>query len=272
MLKKLSLVLLVSVAATAVHADTKRANYENPASAEETSGFFSGAILGGLAGGPPGIIIGGAIGALIGEGWNAKERVGDLQASLYQSQLQIEQSQLELAALREEASAIEEEHQAIEEKYQIAQMELDRFRSEPPRILPAFLPTQAAVVCCNNTALSIHFRTGSNNIESHYEEQLESLAKLADQMTNATVEITGYADRNGDANQNLQLSRQRSDSVKQFFNAKGIRNSSITTVAYGETRPLQSTQSFESDFFDRRVIVRLRDTSQQMLTQTPDGQ
>ena len=91
-------------------------------------------------------------------------------------------------------------------------------------------------------------------------------------MTSAKVEITGYAHRNGDAVHNLTLSRQRSESVKSFFTEHGIDNASIATVAYGETRPLQPTQSFESDFFDRRVIVRLRDNSKSMLSQSPDNQ
>ena len=67
------------------------------------------------------------------------------------------------------------------------------------------------------------------------------------QMPTASVEITGYADRNGDADRNLALSRERTDSVKQFFNSSGFQNSSIKTIAYGETRPLHSVQSFESE-------------------------
>ncbi len=258
MVKKLSFVLILCFATSSVLADTSRANYDDPASKEETTGFFSGAILGGAVGGPPGVVVGAGIGALLGDGWNARGRVKDLQATLYESQLQ-------LAAVQDELVIIEQEHQ-------VAQTQLDQYRNAPPQVLPAFLSTQPAITCCNNTVVSIHFRTGSSGIETHYEEQLESMASLAQQMTSAKVEITGYADRNGDTNRNLSLSRQRSESVKSFFTEQGIDNASITTVAYGETRPLQATQSFESDFFDRRVIVRLKDNSQSMLSQTPDNQ
>ena len=89
-------------------------------------------------------------------------------------------------------------------------------------------------------------------------------------MTNAKVEITGYSDRTGDPSRNLNLSQQRSDSVKSFLIGMGIDNASIATLAHGETRPLQAVQNFETDFFDRRVIVRLRDNSQTMITQTPE--
>lgn len=258
MINQISLILITGMVAFGAQADTRKANYQDQASREETAGFLSGAVIGAAAGGPPGAIVGGAIGAIVGDGWHARTRADDLQTDLYESQL-------ELALLRDEAKAMEQE-------YAIARQELDRVRSQQARVLPAYLPAQPALDCCDNTVVSIHFRTGSSAIESHYEEQLESLARLADQMNSSTVEITGYADRNGDADQNLRLSRLRSESVKSFFNHKGIDNSSITTVAYGESRPVSDNQSFETDFFDRRVIVRLRDTSKSLLTQNPDGQ
>ncbi|MFL2855669.1 MAG: sortase-associated OmpA-like protein PdsO [Pseudohongiellaceae bacterium] len=258
MVEKFSFLVILCFAAGSAVADTSGANYDDPPSKEETAGVISGAIIGASVGGPPGFVVGASIGALLGEGFNAKGQIKDLQASLFEAQLQ-------LVAVKDELDLIEQEHQ-------IAQIGLDKFRNVPSQVLPAFLSTQPAIACCDNTVVSIHFRTDSNNIESHYEEQLEGMANIAVQMTGAKVEITGYADRNGDAVHNLTLSRQRSESVKSFLTEKGIDNASITTVAYGETRPLQPTQSFESDFFDRRVIVRLRDNSKSMLSQSPDNQ
>jgi len=258
MYKRISLILILSLAASTALAGTEPANYGNSDSPEETTGFFTGMAIGGVAAGPPGVVIGAVIGAMLGDGWSAKKRVGDLQADLYASRLETD-------VIREEAIALQQE-------YRLAQQQLDTLRTEAPQVLPAFLTTQTVQACCDNTVLSLHFRTGSSVIESHYQEQLTSLVKLAKQMPTASVEITGYADRNGDADRNLALSRDRTDSVKQFFNRSGYQNSSIKTIAYGETRPLQPAQSFESDFFDRRVIVRLRDTSQQMVTRTPGGE
>jgi sortase system peptidoglycan-associated protein len=254
---RLSLISIVSLAAGTALADTERANYSNTASPAETTGLVTGMIIGGATGGPPGAIAGAVIGILMGDGWNAKGQLGDLQADLYASRLEVD-------AVREEAVA-------LQQQYQFAQQELDQLRSEP-QLLRAFLPTQNTDVCCDNTSVSLHFRSGSSAVESHYEEQLTGLVKLAEQMPNASVEITGYADRNGDADLNLRLSRERSNSVKQFFTSIGMQNSSIKTIAYGETQPLQTAQSYEADFFDRRVIVRLRDADRQMLTQSPEGQ
>ena len=257
MYKQFTFILLLGISGGTAFADTQRANYQNSASAEATTGYVSGLAIGGLVGGPPGAIFGAAIGAMLGDGFFIRKRAKVLRGELYESQLQV-------AALRDEALA-------VQKQMQLAMSELDRVKINAARIIPASLSIASALPCCDNTVLSLHFRTGSSAIEPHYEEQLASLVKLANQMPAANVEITGYADRNGDAQMNLRLSRERNTSIKQYFNRMGIQNSSITTVAYGEYQPLHVSQRFEADFFDRRVIVRLRDSSTQMLSQLPDG-
>ena len=256
MIRKLSLLLILCTVSSTAFTDTSHQNYEEQQLRGETRGLFSGAILGGALGGPPGVVIGAGIGALFGDAWSTASQVNNLQASLNESQIQF--------------AAVENELEIIKKEYQTAKTELDRFRKAPPKILPAFLSAQPVITCCDNTVSSIYFRTGSSDIELHYNEQLESIASLVKQMTNAKVEITGYSDRTGDPSRNLNLSRQRSDSVKSFLMGVGIDNASIVTLAHGETRPLQAVQNFETDFFDRRVIVRLRDNSQTMITQTPE--
>jgi sortase system peptidoglycan-associated protein len=258
MFKKISAVLAMMLLANVAFGDSASAKYGNDSSVHEASGLLSGLALGGVTGGPPGAALGAVIGIVVGNGYFARGQVGNLQASL-------SQNQLELAAAREEAKELQRAHQ-------IALQELDRARQRSARVVPASLGIQLVDACCDNTALSLHFRTGSSDIESQYENQLSNLVNLSKQMPSSSVEITGYADRNGDANFNLALSQQRTEAVRDFLNGMGIQNSSMKTVAYGETRPLQPSQSLENDFFDRRVIVRLRDTSQQMLSRSTDNQ
>lgn len=240
---------------SAALAETRPANYGEAASGEEAIGFVSGAIVGGLAGGPPGAIIGAAIGAFSGDGQHARKRVKALQGDLITAQVATDR--------------LREETQELRAQYQLAMAELDQLRQV--RTQPAFLPASGGDVAFDNTALTVHFRSGSSDLEPQYQAQLKALAQLVTALPNAAIDITGYADRTGDSQQNLGLSRQRSTAVRQFFNQQGINDALITTVAHGESQPLHASQSLETDFFDRRVIVRLRDTRESMLSHTPDG-
>tara|TARA_B110000444_G_scaffold208789_1_gene203331 strand:+ start:188 stop:961 length:774 start_codon:yes stop_codon:yes gene_type:complete len=254
MIKQISLALVFTLISATAAADSQGAGHQSSSLKEETTGVISGAVLGGFAGGPPGIVVGAVLGALFGEGWHAKSEVDELQADLYESQLR-------LAVLQKESQTMQAKHRLA--KQQLNELSQSRARSYPANIQLPNTP------CCDNTILSLNFRSGSSTIEAHYEEQLASLVKIAEQMPTASVEITGYADRNGKPELNLRLSRERSNAVKHYLNSRGIQNSSIKTIAHGETKPLHPTQNIESDFFDRRVIVRLRDNSASMLTQNP---
>ncbi len=248
---------LLATGAQAGSSDAQASSKDNYASSEETVGFFSGALLGGLAGGPPGAILGAAIGAFAGDGQEARKKNNALQA--------------ELIVARLETERLRDETRTLEQQYQVAMAELDELRTNRARTLPAFLPGPNNAACCGDTAISVHFQSGSSAIEGHYVEQLEGIARLARQMPTAAIEITGYADRNGDGEKNLQLSRERSNAVKGFLGERGIDNASITTLGYGENNPLYAEQSMETDFFDRRVTVRIRDTSESMLSHSPEG-
>ncbi|HIF75969.1 MAG TPA: hypothetical protein EYG31_10515 [Porticoccaceae bacterium] len=253
MIKNISLLLILGFIATTASADTHWADYGGTPSMEETSSTFVGLAIGGVAGGPPGAIVGAAIGALFGEGWMAKKNVGNLQADLIASRMR--------------NNVLRDETESLQREFLIAQQEINRMRTTT-KIIPATLAVSPIEPCCDNTVLSMHFRSGSSEIEDNYAEQLASMIRLVEKMPTSSVEIIGYADRNGDATRNLELSRQRTNVVKQYFNRMGVKNSAITTLAYGESKPLQMIQSYETDFFDRRVIVRLIDSSQQMFSQT----
>ncbi len=164
MIKQISLALVFALTSVAASADSRRADYQNPASKQETTGTISGAILGGIAGGPPGLIVGAAVGALFGEGWHAKSSLDELQANLYESELR-------LAALKEESQAMQASHQLTVKR--LEGMSLNRARTYPANIQ---MPTTG---CCDDTLLSLNFRSGSSAIEPHYEEQLASLIKIA---------------------------------------------------------------------------------------------
>ena len=184
--------------------------------------------------------------------------------------------QVQLVNTRLELALLEEQTANLRTQYQLARGDSDRDsvrnQRRSPEAIPVSLESTPDRNCCDNTIMSLYFRTGSATIEDHDHELIASFARLSRNIPDPVIEITGYADRNGDAEANLQLSRDRTLSIKQLLSLHGINNTAITTVAHGETRPLHANQSLENDFFDRRVILRLRNPGQLMLTNTTDPQ
>ncbi len=252
MYKLISSILLCSAISTQSFAATEKANYGGKSSKQETTGLVGGVLIGALAGGPPGAIAGGALGALFGEGWRAK---GEL-----------DKTKLVLAKNKLELTKAKQESEKANGLYLAAKRQLLQINGGSPTAINVGYNQDALPNCCADTSLSVHFRTGSNLIEGHYQDQLAGIAKLANALPGSRLEIVGYADRKGEASANLKLSKQRTDAVRVFFNTLGFPNSDITTIAYGESRPIDESESVESDFFDRRVVVRLRDSNDQLVT------
>lgn len=245
----LAMTVLVGTLSGAAKAASDRFQQPNQ---EETVGLLSGALIGAAAGGPPGAVIGAALGIFIGDSWITKREYREIETALISVQVKAEQTKAKLAALQL--------------KNQSASDELTRLRDAPAQVLTTLLDSPSKANPFSNSVISLHFRTGSSTVEPHYRPQLTAIAAIADQLPAGAIEIYGYADRSGDANANLRLSEIRAASVKSFIEGLGLDSASITTLAYGESRPIHDTQSMETDFFDRRVIVRLIDNSKQFLT------
>jgi peptidoglycan-associated lipoprotein len=69
----------------------------------------------------------------------------------------------------------------------------------------------------------------------------------------ATVTIEGHADERGTNEYNLALGDRRADSAKAFLVDLGIAASSLTTISYGEERPVCAQQNEECWAKNRRA-------------------
>ena len=220
-----------------LHAQSKQ-EVRNNISHNESFGFISGAILGGLSGGPPGVLLGAGFGALLGDKWTSNRY------ALEEIRTALDKSNLELIETKNELAKVNQKYNPLNS---VQDVQLTSYSND--LILD--------VSCCESK-ISINFKTGRSEIEKHYEEELKMLAKQAVSLKNSKIEILGYADRNGSASENLELSKRRTFSAEKFLIENGVNRASITTIAYGDTMPLQLDSSYESNFFDRRVSIHLR--------------
>lgn len=75
------------------------------------------------------------------------------------------------------------------------------------------------------------------NIKPAFEGVLAEVAELIT-ANDATVQIEGHTDSIGSAEYNMRLGQRRADSVADFLHGQTVPRENMTTVSFGETRPV----------------------------------
>jgi len=103
------------------------------------------------------------------------------------------------------------------------------------------------------TLEGINFATNSAEISSLAEDKLERALNAMKEYPNLEVEISGHTDNTGGRAHNMNLSERRAESVKEWFVSKGIDASRITTTGYGPDQPIDTNDTEEGRFKNRRI-------------------
>jgi len=185
------------------------------------------------------------------------------ESSMLLAQLAHENSQL--AARLEDAH---EELLALEDKNAVLRMEYHWLEQEKSglQLASTGMETPAGVGCCADTELVLHFRSDSAVVEKHYRADLAAFVDTALAIPGAVVELVGHADKRGNADTNLQLSRARLAAVEHRLRELGLQNVLVETTALGARHAKGDGDSAEDAFFDRRVEVRIRTVGRQLLS------
>ena len=72
---------------------------------------------------------------------------------------------------------------------------------------------------------------------------------------NVYIEIQGHTDNKGSDDYNMKLGEQRADSVRRYMAENGIPLHRISTISYGEGRPIASNKTKEGRSQNRRVVI-----------------
>jgi outer membrane protein OmpA-like peptidoglycan-associated protein len=118
-------------------------------------------------------------------------------------------------------------------------------------------------VTVDNSALikkfnNIEFQTGSSTIKTaDLYDVIEYAIDLLYQYPNSRVILSGHTDNEGNDLFNMHLSEKRNNVVKSYMIKKGIAESRIQTVNYGETMPLDDNTSAAGRAKNRRVEVNI---------------
>lgn len=191
----------------------------------EHIGFGSGALLGAAIAGPVGVVVGGALGTLIGH-----DMVSD-------------------QVMAEKERALAHLHQEIQHASRTA-AELNALNASAEAELMAFRELLSEL------SLSVHFETDSAMTAGRYRQALEALAVASQRIEGMTVELVGHADPRGSEAHNWALSQARADSVGSVLRDAGAPAAALSPIARGETEALVDGAS-GGYALDRRVDLNM---------------
>jgi outer membrane protein OmpA-like peptidoglycan-associated protein len=104
----------------------------------------------------------------------------------------------------------------------------------------------------------VYFDFKSVRLRADAVRVLEEQARLMDRADVWGVLIQGYADRQGPAEYNKALARQRAEAVKQFLVELGVPEASVKTVTVGQDGVLCDEPVPECQQLNRRVHIEIR--------------
>jgi outer membrane protein OmpA-like peptidoglycan-associated protein len=221
------------------------------ASPQEPAGFIAGGVIGALAAGPVGAVVGAGIGTWLG---NRVHRAGE--AARLESQvggLEAEQAKLKSqnAALNDEKGDLAETNRALTARLDQLSLQVDT-----AQFIKDDAARSDAARALDGLQGDVLFRTGSADIVPEAAHGLQVLAAAVAKSPDLTVRVDGYADPRGSADTNLKLSAARADAVRDVFLAAGVGNAALEINAYGKSQSLAADA--DGYALERRVRLTLQ--------------
>lgn len=171
-----------------------------------------------------------------------EQQVSNLQARVGEMEEQLGAQQKEKSAL---AQRIEAQAKLREQFASVEQM----FNREEARVM-----REGNEVIMRLTGLT--FESGSSTILPKHFGLLTKVQNAIREFPGSTLSIEGHTDSFGGDEQNLRLSQQRAEAVRQYLIANmGISDTAITAVGYGESKPCATNETADGRTRNRRIEV-----------------
>jgi OOP family OmpA-OmpF porin len=116
-------------------------------------------------------------------------------------------------------------------------------------------PEEAPEVRTITIRLNVEFEFNKDTVLAVYGDQLEAIAAAMSVHEDIELVLEGHTDSRGADSYNADLSSRRAAAVKQKLSADyGIASNRISSVGYGESRPVASNETDEGRARNRRVV------------------
>lgn len=125
----------------------------------------------------------------------------------------------------------------------------------PPEVkaeeAPAPMPTEE--VAAVEELKDIHFDFDKYDIRSDAQPILENNAKWIKENPQAMIQLQGHCDERGTIEYNLALGERRARSTRDYMVSLGVDPQQLSTISYGEEKPLDSQHNEEAWAKNRRT-------------------
>jgi len=101
------------------------------------------------------------------------------------------------------------------------------------------------------------FQLGNSKISPDSYSELNTVVAMMKKNETMVVQLEGHTDYQGNPKDNMRLSRQRVDAVKDYLVSKGVAKSRVKLKAFGGTQPLSREDTPEAHRGNRRVELRI---------------
>jgi outer membrane protein OmpA-like peptidoglycan-associated protein len=250
---------LMSVSVAAMAGEAKTAPPQEPV------GFITGAVIGGFAAGPIGVVVGAGLGTWLG---NRVHRASEARAA-----------EAQVAKLQAEKQTLESDKQTLQGGMQTLETEKSTLLTQQTNLLTVNQSLSAKLEDMSSKAETagdtpveasgafasevldglqgdVLFRTGSAEITPEIAHQIQVIAQAVTKSPQLKVRIDGYTDPRGSDESNMKLSQDRANAVRDMLLAAGVGEDVLEVNAYGKTQSVAT----DSDGYalERRVRLTLR--------------
>lgn len=101
--------------------------------------------------------------------------------------------------------------------------------------------------------LYINFDTNKATLKADGKKAVDEIYQVLSNDKALKIDINGYTDNVGEQNLNLQLSKQRAETVKTELVKNGIAENRLTSAGFGQNNPIGDNNSEEGKAKNRRV-------------------
>jgi outer membrane protein OmpA-like peptidoglycan-associated protein len=224
---------LMGMSAAALAGEPRQGNPQEPA------GFVTGAVIGGFAGGPIGAVVGAGLGSWLG---NRVHRASEAK----KAEAEVAMLQIEKTALLDEKSQLLQSNQSLTAKLGDVSKQVEAAQTAKADASQVLDGLEGDVL----------FRTGSAEISPEIAHQVQVLAQAVAKSPSLKIRVDGYADPRGTIDDNMRLSQERANAVRDLLLSAGLDQDVLEVNAYGKNQSVAA----DSDGYalERRVRLTLQ--------------